>query len=204
MIDDADRPAGELTRREALGALAVLPLAALGPGSLAARAWEYVRQHRVSSGAPYAPRFFTANEWRTVTVLVDEVIPKDERSGSATDAGVPEFMDFMMVDRPEYQTQMRVGLQWIDLESRQRFGTTFAACAPHQRAVLLNDIAWPARTPLGMEHAASFFSAFRDLTASGFWTSRMGVADLRYMGNEVMPDWRGCPPPVLAKLGVSY
>ncbi len=198
-------PAGGLTRREALGALAGLPLVVgLGPGSLAARAWEHVRTHRTPDGAPYAPRFFTPDEWRMVAALADEVIPRDARSGSATDAGVPEFMDFIMMDQPSHQMQMRVGLQWIATECHQRFGTTFVGCTAQQRASVLDDIAWPARTPFGMEQAAKFFSAFRDLTASGFWSSRVGVADLQYMGNTVVPDWQGCPPAVLAKLGVSY
>jgi hypothetical protein len=204
--DRSGEPADRLTRREALGALAALPLVVgFGPGSLAERAWRHVGQRRGEAGAPLTPRFFTAKEWRTVLVLVDEVIPRDERSGSATDAGVPEFMDFIMMDRPESQTQMRVGLQWLDTECQLRFGTAFAACTPAQRTAVLDDVAWPARAPVGMEHAAAFFSAFRDLTASGFWSSRIGVADLEYIGNTPVREWRGCPPPpALSKLGVSY
>ena len=64
--------------------------------------------------AAFKPKFFTPHEHATVRVLVDLIIPKDERSGSATDAGVPEFMDFMMIDQPARQTAMRGGLAWID------------------------------------------------------------------------------------------
>jgi gluconate 2-dehydrogenase gamma chain len=203
--ESSDRNVIDLTRREALAIFAALPLSlGLGPGSLAAHTWQEIRQHLPVDGAPYAPRFFTADEWRTVRVLVDDVIPRDERSGSATDAGVPEFMDAIMLDQPDSQTAMRVGLQWIDVESHRRFSQLFAASTPQQRASLLDDIAWPARTPVGMEAAVSFFSAFRDLTASGFWSSRIGVADLQYMGNAAVRDWQGCPAPALAKLGVSY
>lgn len=160
---------------------------------------------RVAGAAPaFTPQFFTAHEWETVRVLVDLVIPRDARSGSATDALVPEFMDFMMIDRPEAQTAMRGGLAWLDAECRDRHAQTFVACGPAERAAVLDDIAWPGRAKPEHSHGAAFFSAFRDLTASGFWSSKMGVEDLQYIGNAVLPEWNGCPPAALAKLGVRY
>lgn len=155
-------------------------------------------------GVPYAPEFFTDHEWALVRVLVDLIIPADERSGSATDAGVPEFMDFMMIDRPQRQESMREGLAWFDDEARRRFGAAFADCTRDRQTAILDDIAWPGRAPDGYEDAVAFFNSVRDLTASGFWSSRMGVDDLQYMGNTFVPEWRGCPPEALEKLGVSY
>ncbi|HXQ78443.1 MAG TPA: gluconate 2-dehydrogenase subunit 3 family protein, partial [Gemmatimonadaceae bacterium] len=155
-------------------------------------------------GVAYAPKFFTAAEYRTVRILADMIIPKDERSGSATDAGVPEFMDFTMNDRPGMQKWMRDGLAWLDAQSRSRFSKPFADASESQRQGILNDIAWPARAPAGMADGVSFFNRFRDLTSSGFWSSEMGVKDLRYMGNVFAPNWDGCPPEALRKLGVSY
>src|SRR5918999_2081853 len=76
----------------------------------------------------FKPKFFTGHEYATVRVLVDLIIPKDERSGSATDAGVPEWMDFMMVDQPARQTAMRGGLAWIDRECIRRHDKTFLGC----------------------------------------------------------------------------
>jgi hypothetical protein len=191
----------DITRRELLGWLALVPLASpLAAADAAQRALE----RAAATGAPYTPRFFTAHEWRTVRVLVDDIIPRDERSGSATDAGVPEFMDFMMVDQPAGQLPMRGGLLWLDTHSRERYGVAFADGARTRRTALLDDIAWPARARTEMRQGAAFFTMFRNLTASGFWSSRMGVADLRYIGNEVVHEWQGCPPAALARLGVSY
>jgi hypothetical protein len=151
---------------------------------------------------PYTPKFFTAHEWATVAVLVDMIIPKDDRSGGATDAGVPEFMDFMMNDQPNRQTAMRGGLAWIDVQCQDRYDKTFVDCTPEQRAAVLDDIAWPQKAKPEFSHGVAFFNSFRDLTASGFWSSKMGVEDLKYMGNVMVPNWSGCPPEALKKLGV--
>jgi hypothetical protein len=143
----------------------------------------------------------------TVRVLVDVIIPRDERSGSATDAKVPEFMDFMMADRdtkPEGRSAMRDGLAWIDRENRRRFSRSFVQSSDRQRAALLDAIAWPARARPEMQPGVIFFNSFRDLTASGFWSSEMGVKDLQYQGNAVVPEWRGCPEAALRKIGVRY
>jgi gluconate 2-dehydrogenase gamma chain len=153
------------------------------------------------------PKFFTPEEYQTVRALVDLVIPRDGRSGSATDAGVPEFMDFMMADQdtsPEARTAMRGGLAWTDAECRRRFGKRFVDCTQRERIALLDEIAWPARARPEMSHGVAFFNAFRDLTASGFWSSEMGVRDLRYEGNSFVPEWSGCPDAVLRKLDIQY
>jgi gluconate 2-dehydrogenase subunit 3-like protein len=155
------------------------------------------------TGAPFKPKFFNAHEWATIGVLADIIIPKDDRSGSATDAAVPEFMDFMMVDQPTRQTAMRGGLAWLDRECESRFDKMFLDCTSAQRTKVLDDIAWPAKTPAGMSHGIAFFNTFRDLTASGFWTSKMGIKDLQYIGNVFVPEWKGCPDEVLKKLGVT-
>ena len=199
----------EMNRREALGVLATLPLAAAfepAPGT-AAHEVLAVRQAVVAetaAGAAHELKFFTPHEWETVRVLVDLVIPRDERSGSATDAGVPEFMDFMLDAYPTMRLPMRGGLAWLDTESRARFDAPFVELRPQQRTAILDDVAWPARARPEMSQGVAFFNRFRDLTASGFWSTRMGVDDLQYMGNRGMVRWDGCPPEALAKLGVSY
>ena len=153
---------------------------------------------------PFVPKFFTAEEFKLVRVLADIIIPKDERSGSATDAGVPEFMDFMMIDQPARQVAMRGGMAWLDIECRRRFDKMFLDCADSERTAVLDDIAWPSRGKPEFTHGAAFFANFRDLTASGFWTTKMGIDDLQYMGNRSVARWNGCPPEALKKLGVSY
>lgn len=149
----------------------------------------------------YTPKFFTQHEYATVRVLVDLIIPKDERSGSATDAGVPEFMDFTMVDQPARQTAMRGGLAWLDAEANRRFDTTFLASGDAERRQILDDISGLGEPPAGMTHGAAFFRSFRDLTASGFWTSKMGIEDLGYIGNTFVAEWTGCPADALKKIG---
>ena len=99
-------------------------------------------QAAAATGVPFTPKFFTAHEWQTVRLLVDIIIPRDERSGSATDAGVPEFMDFMMIDQPARQVAMRGGLAWLDRDCERRFDKRFVACSDAERATVLDDIAW--------------------------------------------------------------
>ena len=199
---------GEISRRDAVQLLAVLPFAAI-------MRWPSAEQERVrtfvedalkstAEGIAYAPKFFTAAEFRTARILADMIIPRDERSGNASDAGVPEFMDFMMMDRPNNQKWMRDGLAWLDAHSNTRFSKPFADATEAQREQILNDIAWPARAPATMSDGVSFFNRFRDLTSSGFWSSRIGVKDLQYKGNLFVSEWDGCPPAALKKLGVNY
>ena len=198
----------DMSRRQAVQLMSVLPLAAaLGlSGVDHEKAWRFVEgaRDRAAAGIAFAPKFFTPAEFRTVGILADMVIPRDDRSGSATDAGVPEFMDFIMIDKPGNQKWMRPGLAWIDAQSTTRFGKPFADVSATQREQILNDIAWPARAPATLADGVSFFNRFRDLTSSGFWSSPIGVKDLRYIGNTFNPDWNGCPPEALAKLGVTY
>ena len=173
----------------------------------AAQAHTHAQQARAAAttqSKPYKPKFFTAHEYATVAVLVDLIIPKDERSGSATDAGVPEFMDFMMIDQPRRQVAMRGGLALVDRMCEEQFGKRFVACADQQRRQLLDQIAYTNEVPPARTQAAAFFSSFRDLTASGFWTTKMGIADLQYQGNAFVDEWNGCPEEALKKLGVRY
>ena len=137
-------------------------------------------------------------------MLVDLIIPADDRSGSATDAGVPAFMDFMMTDRPSMQLPMRGGLAWLDAQCHKRFKSTFIGCTDAQRTELLDQIAYPDMAPPELSQGVAFFNSFRDLTASGFWSSKMGVEDLQYIGNTVVHEWKGAPQEVLDHLGVSY
>jgi gluconate 2-dehydrogenase gamma chain len=194
-----------MQRRDAVELMLLAPLSAAFDWTPADVAQAALRVRRAAAtGTPIAPKFFTPHEWETVRVLADLVIPRDERSGSATDAQVPEFIDFVMTDRPEGQNAMRGGLAWLDTECRRRFGKTFVACAEAERAAVLDDIAWPDRAKAEVSHGVAFFNRFRDLTASGFWSSKMGVEDLRYMGNTAIAQWQGCPPAALQKLGVRY
>jgi hypothetical protein len=187
-----------MDRRQALELLASIPFASVFTltGAEVARAQEAVR-----SG--FSPQFFTDHEYGTVRVLVDLILPRDEHSGSATEAMVPEFLDFMMTDQPDRQIAMRGGLAWMDLECRERFGKTFVDCGAEQKAAFLDLLAWPDTAPEELSHGVAFFTEFRDLTATGFFTSKMGFDDLRYMGNEFVTEWKGCPEEAIRKLGLG-
>jgi hypothetical protein len=150
-------------------------------------------------------KFFTESERKTVRTLADLIIPKDERSGSASDAGVPEFIEFMMLDQPKRQTAMRGGLAWLNNRCLKIHGKDFADCDDTQRRAILDEIAWPAKgkDKKELSQGIVFFNSFRDLTATGFWTSKMGIDDLQYMGNVANPNWNGCPDDACSHLGVQ-
>jgi gluconate 2-dehydrogenase gamma chain len=197
-----------MERRSMLRMLASAPMAAAFAWTDAeaghAHQLALTARQAAQAGTAFTPQFFTAHEYETVRLLVDLIIPRDERSGSATDAGVPQFMDFMMLDQPVGQSAMRGGLAWLDLECQKRFDKMLVACDPSELSAVLDDIAWPERSRPELSHGAAFFSSFRDLTATGFWTSKMGVDDLRYIGNTYVAEWTGCPDDALKKLGVGY
>jgi gluconate 2-dehydrogenase gamma chain len=233
-----------LGRRGVLKLLGTAPLAGgflLSEGQ-AQTAHERIARQKAPAGA-YVPKFFTPHEWATVRLLADMIIPRDARSGSASDARVPEFMDFVIDDplaepsqRERNKVQMRGGLAWLDRECARRFeGRRFVEATEAERKAVLDSIAYPKDkdkqpersaafhtvaqpnktvdlAPEAAEetdekldrlsHGVAFFSAFRDLTASGFWSSEMGVKDIGYVGNTFLAEWKGCPPEVLAKLNL--
>jgi len=141
-------------------------------------------------------KFFNEHEIATITVLADIIIPKDEKSGSASDAKVPEFIEFIVNDMPEHQTPMRGGLRWLDLQCLNRYNTTFREAPSAQQTEMLNLIAYPKKAKPEMAQGVAFFNRMRDLTASGFFTSEMGVKDIGYMGNSPTK-WEGVPTDVL-------
>ena len=200
-----------VTRRDVVKMLGLVPLAGVleWSGADVERAARFVATLEEESAQQFTPKFFTPDEYRTVRVLVDYVIPRDARSGSATDAKVPEFMDFMYSD-PEQnvsdqtKTAMKGGLAWLDAESTRRFSKTFVAASDAERRQILDDIAWPAKARAEMASGVTFFNRFRDMTASGFFSSAIGWKDLQYIGNIAVAEWKGCPEPALRKLGVSY
>jgi gluconate 2-dehydrogenase gamma chain len=196
-----------IDRRAALKILSAAPAAATfaltnAEAQQAHHLAESARQVAQKTGVAFAPKFFTKTEYQTVRVLSDLIIPADERSGGAIDAGVPEFMDFTMIDQPARQVAMRGGLAWLDLECQRRFDKTFVGATDANRRAVLDDLATSGDLKPGLTHGQAFFRGFRDLTATGFWTTKMGITDLGYMGNTVVPEWKGCPPEQLKKLGL--
>ena len=148
-------------------------------------------------------KYFTDHEMSTLTVLVDIIIPKDEVSGSASEAGVPAFLEFIVKDMPQHQVPLRGGLKWLDLESFKTHERAFVDCTPEQQLALIDQIAYPNKAATHKQQGVKFFSLLRNLTATGFFTSAMGVKDLGYAGNQPN-QWNGVPAEVLAQYKMQY
>ena len=148
-------------------------------------------------------KFLTAPEMATIKVLVDIIIPADDKSGSASQAGVPDFIEFIAKDMPQNQVPLRGGLKWLELESNKRFKKGFTLLTKAQQLQIVDDIAYPEKAKPIHSQGVAFFNLMRNLTASGYYTSKIGIADLGYMGNT--PNvWEGVPADVLKQYGLSY
>ncbi|MBS1603603.1 MAG: gluconate 2-dehydrogenase subunit 3 family protein [Bacteroidetes bacterium] len=149
--------------------------------------------------------FFTPEEMTTITILGDIIIPKDDISGSASDAKVPEFIEYIVKDMPEHQTPMRGGLRWLDMQCLNRFDKAFKDCSKDQQMQVVDDIAWPerAKDKPWLTQGVAFFNLMRNLTATGFYTTQIGYKDIGYVGN-VPNQWNGVPQDVLKQYGLAY
>ncbi|KAA9038031.1 gluconate 2-dehydrogenase subunit 3 family protein [Ginsengibacter hankyongi] len=147
--------------------------------------------------------FFTPEEMATITVLGDIIIPKDDVSGSASDAKVPEFIEFIVKDKPEHQVPMRGGLRWLDLQCYNRYQNSFKDCNKQQQIEMVDEIAFPKKAKPEMKQGVAFFNLMRNLTATGFYTSEIGGKDVGYMGNTPN-QWNGVPADVLKQYNLAY
>lgn len=149
-----------------------------------------------------AETFFTAHEMATITVLGDIIIPKDERSGSASDAKVPEFIEYIVKDMPDHQLPMRGGLRWLDVQCLNRYNQSFKDCNTTQQIEMVDAIAYPDKAKPEMQQGVAFFNRLRGLVASGFFSSKIGMEDLGYVGNR--PNrWEGVPPEIIKQYGLE-
>lgn len=147
--------------------------------------------------------FFDEHEMKTIRLLADIIIPKDETSGSASDAQVPDFIEFIVKDMPQHQIPMRGGLKWLDLQCMKRFNADFSSCSSTQQIEMVDEIAWPEKAKPELAQGVAFFNLMRDLTACGFFTSEIGIKDLGYLGNRPN-QWDGVPQDVLDQYGMKY
>jgi gluconate 2-dehydrogenase gamma chain len=166
------------------------------PAQAAEYAHELVqREKAMSATGRYAPKFFSAHQYETLTSLCDTIIPKDERSGGAVEAGAPEFIDLLTSENVEFQTRIGGGLMWLDNFCIDRYGKVYLECAAEQRKEVLDLIAYrkSAREQPGLKAGVAFFAALRNMTCDGFYTSKIGIADLQYIGNTSVQEFPGCP-----------
>jgi gluconate 2-dehydrogenase gamma chain len=160
--------------------------------------FEIVRDKSLLSGKS----FFDEREMATISILANLIIPKDSRSGSASDAKVPEFIEFIVKDETQHQLPMKGGLRWLDVQCLNHYNNDFKDCSPKQQDEILQEIAYPMKFKPEMQPGVTFFNKMRELTAIGFFTSKMGIEDLGYKGNSP-GKWEGVPEDVLKQYGLE-
>ena len=188
-----------ITRRDILRTLAVGAVGGSVLQVIPAKAAEYIHQmvHKEKAAAPagkYSPKYFSAPHYATLIALCDFIIPKDEKSGGAVEAGAPEFIDLLTSENPEYQLKLGGGL--FDGFCTDRHANVFVECTPEQKKEVLDLIAFRknAKQDVAISQGVAFFSFLRRLTCDGFYTSKIGIADLGYIGNTSVREFPGCPP----------
>jgi gluconate 2-dehydrogenase subunit 3-like protein len=209
-VNNEKSPEGGLNRRDLLKVIgAAVPGALLVPAGVAAESMKMPKPAgvAVAEGQAAASKLqaLTEHEGKTVRLLSDLILPADDRSGSASEAGVPEFIDDWLGFRGgNLLAEIRGGLTWLDVECNRLFQHDFVDCPVEQQRQILDRIAYPKKAAPQDSNAVAFFNQLRDLVVNGFYTSKEGIKDLPYLGNQMVAEWKGCPPEVLAKLGVSY
>ena len=167
------------------------------PAEAAALAHQMVHKEKAASAAgKYTPKYFSRHLYETLATLCDAIIPKDEKSGGAVAAGAPEFIDLLCSENEEYQLQIGGGLNWLDNMCRDCYGQTFLECAPAQKKEILDLIAYRknAKSDPALAQGIAFFARLRQMTCDAFYTSKIGIEDLQYIGNTALAAFPGCPP----------
>lgn len=193
-----------LNRRDLLKVISLAPAVAAAPG-LVARASAGPLFGADAPDASYQPKFLNPHQWKTLSVLCELIIPADDRSGSATQAGVPAFIDdFANLRGEKVQTTLSGGLAWLDWRCNRDYANDFVDCTSVQQTAVLDSIAYPEKAKPEDSFGVIFFGELRGLIMEGFYTSKEGIQDLQYMGNKMVADWEGCPENVTSRLGVNY
>jgi len=189
-----------ISRRDVLRTLAI---GAAGGGVLQViplKAAELAHQmvHKERAAAPagkYTPKYFTVKQYEILSWLCDAIIPKDEKSGGALEAGAPEFIDLLTSENEDYQLALGGGLMWLDMHCIDQYGKVFMECTLEQRKELLDLIAYRknAKKDPVLSQGIAFFAFVRKMTCDGYYTSKIGIDDLQYIGNTTRSEWPGCP-----------
>ena len=189
-----------VTRRDVLRTLAAGAVGGSVLQVIPAKAAEYAHQmvRKEKAAAPagkYVPKFFDAHQYETLNSLCDTIIPKDEKSGGAVEAGAPEFIDLLTSENEEFQLKLGGGLLWLDAHCADQYGKTYLESSPEQRKETLDQIAYRknAKKDPSLSQGVAFFAFLRNMTCDGFYTSKIGIEDLQYIGNTSRTEWPGCP-----------
>jgi len=193
--------AKSVSRREVLKSLLVGTAAGSVLRVIPLQAAEYAH-HMVAAevaetpGGAYTPKFFSPRQYKTLQALCQSIFPADEDCGGALEAGAPEFIDLLTSENPKYQLKLGGGMMWLDSTCADRYGNTYLDCTPSQQKEILDQIAYRknAEKDPSLNQGVEFFSFLRNLTADGFFTSKIGIQYLGYMGNKYLTEFPGCPP----------
>ncbi len=193
-------PVKSISRRDVLKSLTMGVVAGSVLRVIPAEAAEFAHQaiatEKAASGGVYTPKYFSAQQYKLLQTLCQTIIPPDERSGGAIEAGAPQFIDLLTQENPDYQLMLGGGMMWLDSTCNDRYGKPYLDCAPDQQSQVLDLIAFRknAKTDPSLGAGVEFFAFLRNLTADGYFTSEIGIKDLQYIGNTYMKDFLGCPP----------
>ena len=193
---------GAIKRRDMLKVFSAVPAVLVPFGTaLAAEQKTSGSAAAAQTASAYQRKVFSGHEWETIKVLSDLIIPADERSRSASQAGVPAFIDdWLNFKGGKLKAEILGGLTWLDLECNREFSHDFVSCTSTQQKKMLDRIAYPDKAVPEDSNYVAFFNHLRDLVVGGFYSSEEGVKDLPYLGNKVVPVWEGCPPDVLSQI----
>jgi len=185
----------DCTRRDLLRTIGIsLSLTAGGLDVITAEAAQHVHRmvreskagHPGRAKGDYKPKLFTAHEYASLRRLVELIIPADEKSKGALDAGAAEFIDLLASANDELAAIYTGGLAWLDREMVRRYGADFVSSKPEQQTALLDLIAFRRNASAELNAGVSFFAWARNMTVDAFYTSKIGMEDLGYMGNGAM------------------
>jgi gluconate 2-dehydrogenase gamma chain len=185
----------DVLRTLGMGAMAGSVLRVI-PMQAAEYAHNMVQAEKASAGGGYTPKFFSQRQYRTLQALCETIIPAEDGSGGAIEAGAPEFIDLLSSENPEYQLKLGGGLMWLDSACSDRYGKVYLECSPEQQKQVLDQIAYRrnALADPSLSQGIDFFSFLRMMTVDGFFTSEIGIKYLGYIGNKYMKSFAGCPP----------
>jgi gluconate 2-dehydrogenase gamma chain len=189
-----------ISRRDILKSLTLTAVAGSVLRVIPLEAAEYVhrmvRQEKSGAENQYTPKFFSAHAYKTLRSLCNSIIPPDEESKGALEAGAPEFIDLITSENAEYQVELGGGLMWLDNTCIDRYDKVYLNCAPQQQKEILDLIAYRknAKKDPSLGQGIEFFAFLRKLTADGFFTSEIGIEYLGYIGNTYVKEFLGCPP----------
>ena len=147
---------------------------------------QHAAEQKKRAAGIYKPTLFNPHEYKTVARLAELIIPADEVSGSALEAGAPEFIDVIANHNTDLANRLIGGLAWLDRRMEISHGKPFLLCTPEQQMAMLDVIAYRKNATDSGAIGVRFFDWMRRLTADAFYTSPIGIKDVGYLGNKGM------------------